>query len=306
MTAHVWAHLIVGPRDEPFLGALLESLTGVAQVLVVNDNAPDPSPHHQTLRSSPFGRDGRILLDRTPFVDFSHARNRCLELHRAHGGPPWAAFVDSDEVHAPAAQRVADRLHLVPGDVDFVDGYTWHFFASFDLYTSIERRMMFFRVHPDLHWVGTVHEQLHGSVGRRLALPYVYGHYGHALPVRRHAEKEHHYRALGHEVYRNPAYAGILVPQEQLDEIDVASYFHAKWPFALRFGARHPAAAQATIALLRAQYAADYARAEALARAAQPPLVRARNALLRLNYEQRWRSRALDPRARRLLSGRLT
>jgi hypothetical protein len=303
VTSRVWAHLIVGPRAEPFLGALLESLAGTVQTLVVNDNAADPSPHQQTLNDSPFGRGGTLILDRTPFVDFSHARNRCLDLHGEHGGPPWAAFVDSDEVHAPAVQRVAARLHLVPAEVDFIDGYTWHFFQSFDLYTSIERRMMFFRLHPNLRWAGSVHEQLHGSTGRRVALPYVYGHYGHALPVRRHAEKEHHYRALGHEVYRDPAYRGILVPQEELDEIDVAAYFKKRWPLALRFRGRHPVAAEATIALLRAQYAADYTRALALARAAQPPLVRARNALIGLNYEQRWRSRALDPLARKLLQG---
>lgn len=298
----MWAHLIVGPREEPFLQALLESLRGVCDGLIVNDNAPDPSPHQTALTSSWFARDGRLLIDRTPFVDFSVARNRCLELHRRHGGPPWIAFVDADEVHGEAAQRVAQHLRLVPDGVDFVDGYTWHFFASFSLYLSIERRMMFFRLHPGLHWAGSVHEQLHGAPGRRIALPYVYAHYGHALPVRRHAEKEHHYRALGHEVYRDPSYRGILIPPERLDAIDIATYFRSKWPIALRFAGQHPPAAQETIAALRARYGAEYARAEALARAAQPLWVRARNALLQLNYEQRWRSRALDPLARALLA----
>jgi hypothetical protein len=254
------------------------------------------------LTASWFARERRLLIDRTPFVDFSVARNRCLDMHREHGGPPWIAFVDADEVHGEAAQRVARHLSLVPEHVDFVDGYTWHFFASFSLYTSIERRMMFFRLHPELRWVGSVHEQLRGAPGRRVVLPYVYAHYGHALPVRRHAEKEYHYRELGHEVYCDPNYRGILVPREQLDDIDVATYFKTKWPILLPFTGRHPAAAEATIAALRARYGTGYARAEALARAAQPLPVRARNALVQLNYEQRWRSRALDPLARALLA----
>jgi hypothetical protein len=132
----------------------------------------------------------------------------------------------------------------------------------------------------------------------------VYGHYGHALPVRRHAEKEHHYRSLGHEVYRDAARAGGLVPFEHLDEIDVADYFKSKWPIALRFNGRHPPAAAATIAVLQARYETDYAHAEALARAAQPPLARARNLLIRLNYEQRRRSPILNPLARTLMPRR--
>jgi len=301
-SAHVWAHLIVGPREEPFLQALLASLVGVCDGLVVNDNAHDPSPHHAALHASWFAREGRLIVDRTPFVDFSAARNRCLDLHREGGGPPWVAFVDADEVHGAGAQRVAQHLSLLPDEVDFVDGYTWHFFASFSLYTSIERRMMFFRLHPGLRWEGRVHEQLHGAPGRRIALPYIYAHYGHALPVRRHAEKEHQYRDLGHEVYRDPKYRGILIPPERLDDIDVVTYFKTKWPIALPFRGQHPEAAQSTIAALRERYGTPYARAEALARAAQPFWVRARNTLMQLNYEQRWRSRALDPLARALLA----
>ena len=39
------AHLILGAREEPFLEAMLESVSGAATLLIVNDNAPDPSPH---------------------------------------------------------------------------------------------------------------------------------------------------------------------------------------------------------------------------------------------------------------------
>ncbi len=287
------AHLIVGSRDEPFLGSLLESLAGAVDALVVNDNSSGISPHDETLRASWFGRTGRLFVDRAPFTDFSAARNRCLDLHAQIGGGLWAVFVDADEVHGEAFRRITRNLDAAPDAYDFVDGYTWHFFQSFDLYTSIERRMAFFRVKPGVRWEGAVHEQLRGLDGRRLALPYVYAHYGHVLPPRRHAEKGRQYAGLGQ--------TGEVVPEEQLDMIDPAAYFRSIWPLVLRFTGQHPPAARGVVARLKDEYAREQARARELARAAQPPLVRARNFAFKLNYEQRWRSRFLNPIARSLL-----
>lgn len=287
------AHLIVGPRDEPFLPALLESIGGAVDALVVNDNSTGISPHEEALRSSWFGRNERLFVDRTPFTDFSSARNRCLDLHARIGAGPWAAFVDADEVHGEAFGRIARNVDALPQAYDFIDAYTWHFFQSFDLYTSIERRMAFFRMKPGARWEGAVHERLTGLNGRRLALPYVYAHYGHVLPPRRHAEKGRQYSSLGQ--------SGQVVPAEELDAIDPAIYFRSLWPIVLRFTAEHPPAARAAIAKLSAEYAREQERAADYARAAQSPLLRARNAAFKLNYEQRWRSRYLNPLARRLL-----
>jgi len=276
---HSAAHLIVGSRDEPFLTPLLESLAGAVDALVVNDNSGGPSPHEETLRASWFGRTGRLFVDRSPFTDFSTARNRCLDLHAQIGGGPWAAFVDADEVHGEAFARVARNLDALPEEYDFVDAYTWHFFQSFDLYTSIERRMAFFRVKPGVRWEGPVHEQLRGLDGRRLALPYVYAHYGHVLPPRRHAEKGRQYAGLGQ--------IGEVVPEKELDAIDPAAYFRAMWPIVLRFTAQHPPAARTIVAELRQEYAREQDRAAELGRAEQSPAVRARKVELNINYEQR-------------------
>ncbi|MBV8489693.1 MAG: hypothetical protein JO199_04110, partial [Candidatus Eremiobacteraeota bacterium] len=183
------AHLILGPREEPFLAALLESLAPFATSLVVNDNAPDPSPHANALGQSVFAERGRAFVDRTPFEGFASARNVCLRLHAERCSERWVAFVDADEVHGQPAARIARNLQHVPATCDRVDAYTWHFFGSFDYYTSIERRMMFFKFGPQLRWEGTVHERLVGLDGRCIVLPYVYGHYGHTLQPRRHAEK---------------------------------------------------------------------------------------------------------------------
>ncbi len=249
----VAAHLLLGACEEPFLGALCESLHGACETLIVNDNAPDPSPHADALQRSAFGRSGRLILDRTPFVDFSTARNVCLRLHREHDAGQWAAFVDADEVHAPAFARIAGNLSLVPPGVDFIDGYTWHFFASFAWYMSIERRMSFFRFSPQLRWEGRVHERLHGASGARLALPYVYAHYGWVMPPRRLAEKGRHYSSLGAP--------GRIVDEPQLDEVRAETYFEFehRWGRALRFSGRHPSAARSTIARLSQERAAEFA-----------------------------------------------
>lgn len=287
------AHLIVGPREEPFLPALLASIETAAQALIVNDNGPDPSPHAGILASSAFGRAGRLLVDRTPFVDFASARNVCLRLHREHAAGAWVMFVDADEVHAAEISRIASRLDRVPAAYDFIDGYTWHFFQSFDWYTSIERRMMFFRFRPEVRWEGAVHERVAGLWGKRLALPYVYGHYGHVLPPRRHAEKEKLYSSLG-----GP---GVITPDDQLDSIDVTTYFARFYPRLLAFGGAHPHAVRPFIEPMRAQFERYHVQTERLTRGAGLR-ARLRNAAWRLNYEQRWRSRALNPLARSLVA----
>jgi hypothetical protein len=291
----VAAHLILGPREEPFLGALLASLEGAVHGVIVNDNAPDPSPHARTLSESAFAANGRLVVDRTPFVDFSTARNVCLRLHRERNAGEWVAFVDADEVHGAPVARIAANLDRLPAGIAFVDGYTWHFFQSPDWYTSIERRMAFFRFGPAVRWEGRVHERLHGIDGRRIALPYVYGHYGHVLTPRRHAEKGRLYSSLGQD--------GAIVAADALDAIDPAAYFADKWPILLPFRGEHPAAVRPTLARLRVELADQFARADALVRANQPWARRIRNVVEAANYELRWRGRAISPLARSLMAG---
>ena len=292
MPARIAAHLIVGPRREPFLGALLESLDGVVARVIVNDNSPDPSPHEATLAASAFAARGALLVDRTPFTGFADARNVCMRLHEREDAGDWVAFVDADEVHGTLAQRIASHLDEVPSEFDAVDAYTWHFFGSFDWYMSIERRLMFHRFRSGVHWEGTVHEQLRGLPGKRVVLPYVYAHYGHTLDVQRHAEKEWHYTTLGAP--------GKVIAEEQLQAIDVQTYFAEFYPRLMRFHGEHPPAARATIERLRRELAPLHHLTDDLARK-QSGMTRMKNALRRLNYEQRWRLRAINPLARRLV-----
>ncbi|HEY9085698.1 MAG TPA: hypothetical protein VIN40_07155 [Candidatus Tyrphobacter sp.] len=289
----VAAHLILGSREEPFLGALLDSLDGVAERLIVNDNSTGASPHARVLEQSRFENSGRLVVDRTPFTGFAEARNVCLRLHAEHGAGEWVAFVDADEVHGTQAARVAANLEFLPRSTAYVDGYTWHFFQSFDWYTSIERRMMFFRFSAAARWEGRVHEQLLGVEGERIALPYVYAHYGHALEPRRHAEKGRHYSALGA--------AGNVLREEQLDDFEIAEYFAPVYHRLIRFRGEHPPAARSTLERLRPAMREFHALTDRMGRA-QALGTRLRNALRRLNYEARWRGRGLSPEARRLLA----
>ncbi len=288
----VAAHLILGRSEEPFLPALLSSLEGAASMLIVNDNAPDPSPHAQPLAESSFGRERRLVVDRTPFSGFAAARNVCLRLHAEHDAGDWVAFVDADEVHGSQVRQVAANLGELPEGIAYVDGYTWHFFQSFDWYTSIERRMMFFRFDRNARWEGRVHEHLLGLDGARIALPYVYAHYGHTLEPRRHAEKGRLYSSLGAE--------GNVLREEELASFDVAQYFLPVYHRVMRFHGAHPPAARETIARLRPRLQGYHDLTDRIARAQRLP-VKARNVLRRLNYELRWRGRALSPLARKLL-----
>lgn len=294
MLSRVAAHLILGPREEPFLAALLGSLRGACQRVLVNDNSPEPSPHARTLAESAFAREGTLVVDRTPFTDFSAARNVCIDLHRRHDAGEWMLFVDADEVHGPQLARIARNLAQVPADHDFVDGYTWHFFQSFDWYRSIERAKNFIRMTPDAQWEGAVHEKLRGPSGKRVAVPYVFAHYGWVLPIERQALKERLYAALGRP--------GAMLPAHELDSPDLERSFAHEWRAALRFRGSHPPAATEIITRLREDLAAQFAAVDRIIPRHQDARQRIANSLMRLNYEQRWRLRALSPLARRLLA----
>ncbi len=288
------AHLIVGRNEESFLPALLRSLEPVADRLIVNDNSEDPSgPNARALAESSFAERGALTVDRAPFVDFADARNRILTLHRQLDLGEWAAFVDADEVHRPIAATIARNLASLPDTIAIVDGYTRHYFQSFRLYTSIERRMSFFRVTAGLRWTGRVHERLTGVAGKHLAVPYVYDHYGAVFSMHRQAAKGRQYSSLGQ--------AGPTVAEKDEAAVRDVDYFRALWPLVLHYHGDHPPAVAALQQSLETSERERYRWSERTAAEFQPPRVRLANVVRRANFEYRWRGRALDPRARRML-----
>jgi len=290
------AHLIVGEREEPILPALLKSLEPFTDVLLVNDNArTDDGVNAEVLARSTFALEGRMHVDRSPFVDFADARNRVLALHRAHAPTAWAAFVDADDVHRPLATTIARNLDRVPAGVNRIDAYTRHYIQSFAWYTSIERRLCFFRVTPESVWINPVHERLTQG-GGAIAIPYVYDHYGWVLPLERQAEKGRQYASLGQ--------AGTIYSADAAKTLDPDDYFGSFWPRALRYRGSHAAATDEVRRRLGTRDAAQYAHADAAIARVQSLRTRLTNIARNFNFSYRWRGRMLDPRARALVTRR--
>jgi len=290
----VAAHLIVGEREEPFLPALLRSLDGVADLLLVNDNAPEPGgPNAQTLAASAFAQRGALIVDRAPFVNFADARNRVLALHRAHAPGAWAAFVDADDVHRPVAKCIARNLPSLGDEIALVDGYTRHYLQSFRWVIGVDRRLAFFRVTDGVRWEGDVHERLTGYTGRALVLPYVYDHYGWVLPMERQAAKGRQYASLGQ--------IGHTYTPEEVAALDPGDFFAPLWPLAMPYGGPQPPALDTVRAAMERQYAPLFANADRTIPARHDLRRRVLNTFRRLNYTYRWRGRALDPLARQTM-----
>ena len=176
-----------------------------------------------TLRRTPsrwnrfLARSGSLVVDRTPFSGFDAARNvRCActrtsarrvggLCRRRRGARPNGAL------HCRSPWRAAR-------EVRFVDGYTWHF-CSFDYSRPRERRDVFsLSSRPALGGIGA--RTSAWPPGRRVALPYVYAHYGHTEP-RRHAERRH-YSSLG-----APATCCARI---SFDDFDVVNYYRPVTP----------------------------------------------------------------------------
>jgi hypothetical protein len=139
-----------------------------------------------------------------------------------------------------------------------------------------------------------VHEKLYGPVGQRVALPYVFGHYGWVLPIERQAAKERLYASLGRP--------GKMLPPEELDAPDLERSFREEWRTVLRFRGSHPPAVRPTIAQLRQTLRPQFTAVDEIVPRNQSIADRVHNAFMRINYEQRWRLRAVNPLARRLLA----
>jgi hypothetical protein len=286
------AHLIVGAKSEPFLAAALASLERAVDHAFVNENSGlgKRAPSLAALEASALFRSGRMTLARTAFAGFAAARNVCFELDRAADEQTWVAFIDADEVHGQRFARLAGNLARLPRDAAFVDGFTWHFFKSFDWYLSIERRMTFFRWTSASRWEGEVHERLCGIEGRRVAVPYVYAHYGHVSPFSEDTRRGLQYAGLGQE--------GNALPEDIARAADVDGdftrlnpHFAQRWRRLIRFRGEHPPAARPIIAYERYRQVEHFRRVEAAIALHQPAPQRIKNALLRWNYAQRWRLR---------------
>lgn len=272
-TDTIVAHIIVGARPEPYFAAALESIAGVCTHAVVNDNSGlERSANAETAARSRLSTSGRLVLIRTPFVDFAAARNACIEATPAAAREGWALFTDADEVHGeelPAMAAVLPRLNC---GVDAVDGYSRHFVGSFAWWMSLERRLRFFRLDAGRRWHGRVHEQLR-PLRTVAVLPAVWCHYGHVVTPRAEAEKSRLYASLG---------GGDAPSEEILPSVTPAMVWKHLLARANRFRGQHPPAAQAAVAALTAERATIFAQVDEVV-GAQTAADRLRNLGYRTN-----------------------
>lgn len=265
---------------------MLASIANVVDFLVVNDNSGlERSENVATLEASAFAREGRMQIVRRPFGGFATMRNDAFAPLLALPRPPeWLLFIDADEVHGEQIAGIARDVvpRLGPG-VGQLDGYTYHFYGTFNWITDVARRMMFYRFSPELHFVNDVHEKLTGLRGSAVVLPYVYHHYGNVGLPSRYAEKNLVYYEFGNATPRPPDPAAAT--------LDV---YLAKAQSVRPFRGAHPRAAQAVLATLEAENRELFAAIDAAFALRQTPAVRRRGALAGLVETARVRLRSVQ------------
>jgi hypothetical protein len=269
------AHVIVGPRQEPYLAAMLDAIADVASLAIINDNSGvTPGPNDVTLHASALASSGRLRVVRTTFSGFADARNACIESTPTEYAAGWALFVDADEIHGGELARIAALLPGLPRSVDAVDGYSRHFVGSFGWWLSLERRLCFFRLASGRRWSGRIHERLE-PIGPRVALPAIWAHYGHVVTPRMEWEKSRLYGSLGQP--------GFTPTDAQLETVDAAAAWGRMRGDVMRFKGEHPSAARATIDVLSREWAATFAAVETLFSRCTP-LESMRRGLRRANF----------------------
>jgi hypothetical protein len=285
----VVAHMIVGGRAEPYLADALASIADVCVHAVINDNSSSgDSANAAVILESRFAKSGRLTHVRTAFVDFSAARNACIDATPDALRNGWALYADADEVHGPELTAMVRLLPRLPLDVDTLDGYSRNFIGSFSYWNTIHRRLRFFRMAPERRWQGKVHERLE-PLGRREAAPSVGAHYGHVCTPTVEVDRERLYKSLGQPV--------TLLDKSPVDEITPALVWGEQLYDALPFAGTHPAAAAATIAELRLAWAPVFAEVDRIV-AAQSAADRVRNWFRKTNYKRLLAFRAAEARVR--------
>lgn len=173
----VCATLLVGSQPEPLLPPCLEAAANAVDYVVVDLNG-NYEQNAAILESSRLYKEKRMRIEKSVFTDYSTARNNTFQML-----PPeteWVMRLDADEVHFPHELQTITR-EIIPNlsdNVGMLDAYWLCFFHSFKYVTKLERRHdLFIRYHKGMKWERSIHEQLTGRQGIRLAAPYIFHHY---------------------------------------------------------------------------------------------------------------------------------
>lgn len=173
----ICATILVGAQTEPFLSVCLEAAADAVDYAVVDLNG-NYEENTAVLENSRLYKEKRMRIEKSVFKDYSTARNNTFAML-----PPeteWIMRLDADEVHFTKDLQVITR-EIIPNlddSVGMLDAYWLCFFHSFKYVTKLERRHdLFIRYHKGMKWERSIHEQLTGRQGKRLAAPYIFHHY---------------------------------------------------------------------------------------------------------------------------------
>jgi len=245
----IFAVMLMGAKEEPFLAACLESLHDAVDRIALNDNSgQEQHANLSVVHQSRLYQEGRIDLIPSSFIGFGPCRELCLKKIREYAGlEDWIIFVDCDEVHRPELSTITRSiLPYLPAKIGIVDGYYYQFFQFPGYITSLDHRHnLMFRFHPDIHWEGNVHEHVLNLTGIRLVLPYRYFHYGFLKSHRDILDKWTLYGSLGDQVSGS---------QTADPKIELSNNAKA----AVGFLGNHPAVAEPHLQRISAENAAEY------------------------------------------------
>ena len=181
------ATMLVGKLDEPFLTLALDSVVGLVDHVVVQDNGMSPENVERVLESS-----ADISVVSHDFVDFSTNRNIACARARELGAD-WILRVDADEVHRPEQAEGMKRLLESARESCIVGGLYHHMITPWHIQDDQRDLTMFHR--PEISWGGDVHEGLQCRDSRRV--DYFIHHYGYVRPPERVYESWMLYERIG-------------------------------------------------------------------------------------------------------------
>lgn len=228
------ATMIISDRNEPFLQSCLESVNGSVDLVIINDNSQnsEKNPNMDIIKKSKLFASGKVKLLFNKFQGFADARNKYLEYIKtlSLSDDSWLIKLDSDEVHSHILKIITrEILPALPSSIGVVDTYFFHFMQSFDYIYSIDRRHdLFVRYNKDLLWKGDVHEKLTGQKGARIALPYLFYHYGYVNPKDDILERWKLYARCGDNTY------------EDLNKIEKNTFLNEEGKSCAKFTFPHP------------------------------------------------------------------
>lgn len=171
-------NMIIGPYEEPFLNAAINSVVGLCDEFIIIDTAPGNNPNRELLDAHtnwcfPDGEFKIIDMPRGEDKDFSFAEAR--ELARINTKSEWVLRLDADEViHEKDIPTLLKAVEITDSAIEV---WFYHFMIYPWLYQYTEAKKILFRTN-DFYWYNGVHE-LPCIQGEIRTLPIYYYHYGY-------------------------------------------------------------------------------------------------------------------------------